>query len=440
MEANLAIILTFVIFAVLLLSGLYIHSMLLAVGAIGIILLGKTALLKGMLGYSAFITVATYSMTTIPLYVLTAQLVLQAGVVDDLFNLVYNISRGKKGVLGTVCMILGAFLGAVCGSGAATSAALGQAAYPQLVKRGFKSDLAAAVSASAGSLSGIIPPSVVIIVYGVTTETPIGTMFVGSVIPGVLTTTVFILCTWFFLFRDSSRAKAAGEANVEKFVPVALNKRTTLISAVVGAVIAVTIFGGIYSGFMTATEAGAVGACVAFIAALLLGKVNKNFLVKAGNDTIKVTAMVMLIIIGAKLFGKFMSLSQLSRKFVKLLGPLMNYPQIVLAILILVYFILFMLMEGTAVIVMTTPVLLPVMQEMGVDLLWFGIIVCFCCVIGQLTPPVGMCVYSVCGVSKISVEGPFKLSICYSIAATVIVGGAIVLFPGLVTWLPGLMR
>ena len=435
MSTEIAIALTLVILVVLLLSGLYIHTMLLAVGVVGIFLLGKSALLPGLLSYTTFTTVATYSMTTIPLYVLCAQLILEAGVVEDLFNLLYNASKGKKGVLGTFCIVLGAFLGAVCGSGTATSAALGQAAYPQLVKRGYGSDLAAAVSASAGSLAGIIPPSVTIIVYGVATETPIGRMFVASVIPGILTTLVFVLCNLFFLRREN---RASGQEKAA-FEPVPVDKKATTISAVVAIIIAVTIFGGIYSGFMTATEAGAVATTVAFVCALLLGKVTKAFLIRAAKGTVKVTAMVMLIIVGAKIFGKFMSLSRISSSFVDLLEPIMQYPQLILAILVAVYFVLFMLMEGTAVIVMTTPVLLPVMQAMGVDLLWFGIIVCFCCVIGQLTPPVGVCVYSSCGVAGIPVEGAFKRSMVFALAAVIIVGGLMILFPQIVTWLPGMM-
>ncbi|MCI8969904.1 MAG: TRAP transporter large permease [Oscillibacter sp.] len=434
MSTGAAILIAAITLVVLLLSGLYIHSMLLAVGIVGIMSLGKTALLSGLLSYTTFTTVATYSMTTIPLYVLCAQLILEAGVVEDLFNILYNTSHGKKGVLGTFCMILGAFLGAVCGSGTATSAALGQAAYPQLVKRGYKSDLAATVSASAGSLAGVIPPSVTIIVYGIATETPIGRMFVASLIPGILTTVVFIFCTLFFLRRDQ---KAGGEA--EAFAPVHVERKSAVVSITVALVIAVTIFGGIYSGFMTATEAGAVSATVAFLCALALGKVTKDFLIRAARSTVNVTAMVMMIIIGAKIFGKFMSLSKISDAFVEALGPLMSYPKVILAILVAVYFVLFMLMEGTAVIVMTTPVLLPVMNAMGVDLLWFGIIVCFCCVIGQLTPPVGVCVYSVCGVAGIPVEGPFKLSMIFALVAAVVVGGLMILFPQVVTFLPSMM-
>lgn len=438
MSTELVILTVIALLVILLLSGLYIHSLLLAVGVVGIVLLGRGALLPGLMGYATFTSVATYSMTTIPLYVLCAQLILEAGVVEDLFNLLYNASKGKRGVLGTFCIILGAFLGAVCGSGTATSAALGQAAYPQLVKRGYQPDLAAASSAAAGSLAGIIPPSVTIIVYGVATETPIGRMFVASLIPGILTTCVFIFCNLFFLSRENRQLKKEGEVKTP-FTPVPVDKKSTAISATVAIIIAVTIFGGIYSGFMTATEAGAVSATVAFICALLLGKVNKAFLVRASKSSVKVTAMVMLIIVGAKIFGRFISLSRISSRFVEMLEPIMGHPEIVLIILIAVYFILFMLMEGTAVIVMTTPVLLPVMEAMDVDLLWFGIIVCFCCVIGQLTPPVGVCVYSACGVADIPVEGPFKKSMVFALSATVIVGGLMVFFPQIVTWLPSMM-
>ena len=438
MSNEVAILIALVVLVIMLLSGMYIHSLLLAVGVVGVILLGRGAVLPGLMSYATFTSVATYSMTTIPLYVLCAQLILEAGVVEDLFNLLYNASKGKRGVLGTFCIVLGAFLGAVCGSGTATSAALGQAAYPQLVKRGYKADLAAAVSAASGSLAGIIPPSVTIIVYGVATETPIGRMFIASMIPGILTTIVFIFCNLFFLNRENRISRQSGEEKAP-FEPVPVDKKSTAISAIVAIIIAITIFGGIYSGFMTATEAGAVAATVAFICALLLGKVNKDFLVRAAKSSVKVTAMVMLIIVGAKIFGRFMSLSRISSSFVEMLEPLMDHPEIILIILIIVYFVLFMLMEGTAVIVMPTPVLLPVMEAMEVDMLWFGIIVCFCCVIGQLTPPVGVCVYSACGIADIPVEGPFKYSMLPAIAATVIVGGLMVFFPAVVTWLPSML-
>ena len=146
-------------------------------------------------------------------------------------------------------------------------------------------DLAAAVSAASGSLAGIIPPSVTIIVYGVATETPIGRMFIASMIPGILTTIVFIFCNLFFLNRENRISRQSGEEKAP-FEPVPVDKKSTTISAIVAIIIAITIFGGIYSGFMTATEAGAVAATVAFICALLLGKVNKDFLVRAAKSSV----------------------------------------------------------------------------------------------------------------------------------------------------------
>lgn len=430
----MVIALSFAVFFVFLFGGLYIHSTLLGTGLVGILLLGHSTLLPGFMGFQSFPAVATYSLTTIPMYILTAQFILQAGIVEDLFTMVYNFSKGKRGLLGATTMAIGAVLGAVCGSGNATSAALGQAAYPSLVKHGYNRDLAAAVSGAAGSLSSIIPPSVVIIVYGVITETPIGKLFLGAIVPGIATTLVYIACTYYFLAKDNKEGQA------HEFKRIVVPTKRVLTAGIVGLAISVTIFGGIYTGLMTPTEAGAVSAMVSFIAALLLGKVDMKFITKAATETVKVTAMIMLIIIGAKIFGKFVSLSMLPRKFIQLLDPLIPYPVLILAILIALYFVCFMFLEGTAVILMTTPILVPLMKAMSIDTLWFGILVCLTCVIGMLTPPVGLCIYSVCGTVKIPVEGPFRYGLQYALAASVVVGGLMIAFPQMVTWLPSLMK
>lgn len=436
MDSNMATLLAFGIFFLFLFHGLYIHATLLGTGIAGIILLGNITMLPGFMGYQSFPAVASYSLSTIPLFVLTAQFILQADIVEDLFSMVYNSSKGNKGALGTATLVVGAFLGAVCGSGTATSAALGQAAYPQLVRHGYSKDLASCVAAAAGSLSSIVPPSVVLIVYGVATETSIGDLFVGAVIPGCMVTLVYILCTFFFLRHEKKKLNLP----THPFEPIPISNRRRITAIVVSISIAAVIFGGIYSGIMTPTEAGAVGAFVSFMAAVLLKKVNRNFMVKAAKDTVKLSSMVFVILIGAKIFGKFISLSLISRKFVQLLEPLFIYPALILGILVLVYFVLFMFLEGTAVIVMTTPVLLPVMNAMGIDTLWFGILVCLTCVIGMLTPPVGLCVYTVCGITKNPVEGAFKYGICFAAACSIVVGGLMILFPQLVTWLPATMH
>lgn len=435
MDYTLTLVITFSIFFLLLAIGMHIHNTLLLTGIIGLILLGRGHALGGILSNLSYPAVSSYSLTTIPLFVLTAQFILQSGSVERLFTIIYNISRGRKGILGSATLITGAFLGAVSGSGSATAASLGQAAYPQLVKHGYSKDLAAALSGAAGSLSSIIPPSVVIIVYGVATETSISDLFMAAIIPGVAITLVYILVTLFFLKKE-----AKTDLQLDKYEPIPIDKKEMLVTIAYSAAVAITIFGGIYSGFMTPTEAGAVSAVVALVGAVVLKKVDRKFLKQAGLETIKVSSMVMLLIIAAKLFGRFMSMSLIARKFIAILQPFTANPPLLIAIIIAMYFVLFMLLEGTAVMLMTTPFLIPLMAQMGLDLVWFGILVCLTAVIGLLTPPVGMCVYAVAGAANIPVEGPFRIGIIYAIAASIIVGALMIFVPEIATLLPSLMK
>jgi len=434
MTAEIAIIVSVVLFFVLLASGNYIHTSLFVVGIVGLILLGELNILPASLGKVPFKEVSAYSLSTIPLFVLMAQLILHAGIVNDLFSIVFNIAKGKRIFLGILTLVAGAFLGAVSGSGTATAASLGQIAVPQLVRFGYKEELAASVAATAGSLSGIIPPSVILILFGVITETPISFLFIGAIIPGTIITFSYILVTLFFLLRDNRPEVIATD-----FKPIYIPKKSIIVTLTASMLILLVVFVGIYSGFTTPTEAGALGSFTAFIAVLILGRVNLNFIYKCMKETAKVTVMVMLIIVSAKIFARFISLSMIPRKLALLLEPLFGTPGLVLAILIAIYFIFFMLLEGTAVIVMTTPILLPIINAMNIDTIWFGVLVGMCATIGLVTPPIGMSVYAVCGITKIKIENVFKISIVFALVASVIAGAAMIFFPQVATWLPSLM-
>jgi len=420
------------LFTLLLLAGLHIHSLLLAIGIIGLVLLEGPSIISGFLRADPFSQVASYTLTTIPLFVLMAQFIMNAGIVQDAFTMVYNFSKGKAGLLGSMTVVVGGLLGAVSGSGTATAASLGQVAVPELRNYGFKKEIAGAIAAVSGSLSGIIPPSITLILYGVITETPISDLFIGAIIPGVLMMFVFIICILFALRKSSSGVIDKGTFSA-KSLP--LSKVIVVIG--VGVSSALIIFGGIYTGVITPTEAGAVGAFVAFISALLLGKVNKSFIINSVKDTAKVTGMVIIIIIGAKIFSRFMSLSLWPRKLVELLQPLLEYPVLVLILLSAIFFILFMFIEGAAVILMTLPVLLPVIESLQVDTVWFGVFICVISTLGLMTPPVGLSVYAVAGASKLSVESVFRHTTAYSIVVAIIVCGAMILIPEIVSWLPG---
>ncbi|MGB6777936.1 TRAP transporter large permease [Planococcus citreus] len=425
---------------VLLLAGLYIHSVLLASGIIGLILLEGFGILPGLLGNEPFNRVASYTLTTIPLFVLMAQFILQSGLVQDIFYMVHKVSKGKNSLLGVLTLIIGGLLGAVSGSGTATSASLGQVAIPELRKHGYSAPLAGAVAASGGSLSGIIPPSIILILYGVATETPVGSLFVGAFIPGILTMLVFIAVMLVYFQLGKKKQQAAQE---EMFEETVTEEKVPVIRLIIASVIAVAIvfiiFGGIYSGVFTPTEAGAVGAFVGLIAAFLLGKVNFAFFKTSLIETVKLTGMVMIIMIGAQIFGRFVSLSLLPRRLIELIEPIMDTPVLVLIVISIVLFIMFMFIEGAAVILMSIPVVLPIIQELQVDILWFGVFVSVICTIGLITPPVGLSVYAVAGVSGINSGSIFRLTTVFALVAMVVVTGLMIAFPGLATWLPNSM-
>ncbi len=436
MVENIAIIVVLLLFTVLLLSGQFISSLLLTSGILGIYLIGGMSLLNGFIQSEPFSRVASYTLTTVPLYILMAQFIMQAGIVKDTYNLVYKLSKGKSSLLGVLTVFLGGLLGAVSGSGTATSAALGQVAVPELKKRGYPDGLAATLAAASGSLSAIIPPSVLLILYGVIAQISIGQLFAAAFIPGILLMIVFSIVTIVYLRLSKMNVDYPRLEEEEKDTPYS---RYIIVMAA-GLLIAVSIFGGIYTGKFTPTEAGAVGAFISLLVALVLGKVNKNFIITSMVETSKVTVMAMLIVIGATIFGRFISLSLIPRKIIELLGPLMESPILLLIIISIFYFFLFMFIEGVAVILMTVPIILPIIIAAGIDPIWFGILLAVICTIGMITPPVGISVYAVGGVSKIPIEKIFRTSTVFAIVAGIVVGGLLIAFPELATWLPSTME
>lgn len=421
-------------FALLLLAGHYIHSVLLLAGVGGLVLLDGAAILTGLLGPQPFARTASYTLTTIPLFVLMAQFILQADIVKDLFYVVNKISRGSRGLLGSLTLLAGSMLGAVSGSGTATAASLGQVAVPELRNNGYTPALAGAVAAAAGSLSGIIPPSIILILYGVATETPVGDLFAAAIIPGLLVTAVFVVVMTVYLARAGIDPDDLRPS--EDTLP-RIPRRRIVVSLTVSGLIVLVVFGGIYSGTVTPTEAGAVGAFAAFVAAILLRKVSGRFLSVSLTETVKVTVMVMLILIGAQVFGRFVSLSLIPRRLIDALEPIVETPALMLAILALVFFVLFMFIEGAAVILMSVPVVLPIIEVMGVDVLWFGVFIAVIASVGLITPPVGLSVYAVSGATGIAAGSIFRPALVFAAAAAIIVCGLMVVFPALATWLPG---
>ncbi len=447
MENIVVIGIIILLMIVMLVLGMYVHSVLFACGIIGLIMLEGFEILPGLLGNEPFNRVASYTLTTIPLFVLMAQFILHSGLVQDIFYMIHKISKGRNSLLGVLTLIIGGMLGAVSGSGTATSASLGQVAIPELRNHGYSGPLSGAIAAAGGSLSGVIPPSIILILYGVATETSVGSLFIGSLLPGILTMFVFIIVMLVYYHYDKrkSAGKPIDASHLVENETIATETRVVptyrlVVVSVIALSIVLVIFGGIYSGLFTPTEAGAIGAFIGFLSALILGKVNLTFFKKSLVETIRLTGMVMIIMIGAQIFGRFVSLSLLPRKLIELLDPIMDTPVLVLISISVVLFIMFMLIEGAAVILMSIPVILPIIQTLNVDLLWFGAFIAVICTIGLLTPPVGLSVYAVAGVSGIRSSAIFRVAMVFAVVAMIVVCTVMIAFPQIVTWLPGLMH
>ncbi|MCM3691210.1 TRAP transporter large permease [Neobacillus niacini] len=435
MTVGTIFLIVFALMLVFLVAGMYIHSVLLAAGIIGLVLMEGPAYITGFLQSDPFIRTVSYSLSTVPLFVIMAQFIVRSGIVEDLYNLVYNFSKGRSSILGILTVIAGGLMGAVSGSSNASAGAMGQVAVPQLMKRGYSEGIAGATVAAAGSLSSVIPPSIVLILWGVATETPIGQLFIGSLVPGIIMMFVIII----IMLINLKTANKGQEVRLVKFEREDVPKTRAISALILIALVAIIVFYGIYAGIFTPTEAGAVGAFVSFVVALILRRVNLNFLVTSFSETVKLTSMIMMIMIGAQIFGRFVSITLLPRRLIEALSSLMEYPVLILIILSVIYFVLFMLIEGAAVIVMTAPVVLPLILQMGTDKLWFGVLVGILCTIGLLTPPVGLSVYSVSGVTGIKSEKIFKYAMPMAIYLTIVIVTLIIIFPGLITYLPGQM-
>lgn len=424
------------LFLLFLATGAHISTTLYFLGILGLGVIGGWGFLKGFITNEAFPTVASYSLTTIPVYILMASFFMKSGAVSTLYQFVFNLARGRKGPLGVLTILIGGLLGAVSGSCSATSAALGRISHEELTSRGYSPKLSAGVISVAGSLSSIVPPSSMLIIYGCIAGVSVGKLFMGAIIPGVGTMLVFMI-----VLIPLLRTKAEKQYKVsDEYVSAELSAGKVALALGSFLLIIGTIFGGIYTGLATPTEAGALGCLVAFVVACINKQVTKEFLINSMKETAGTTTMCLTIMIGGTIFSRFVTLSGLTDAMMTMLGPVLEHPYLLLAIIGVFYFVMFMFLDGNSTYVLTIPLLLPIVQAAGFDAVWFGVFISLLCTLGCLSPPVGFSVFATAAVIKgVSMSDIFKVAMIFAVAAAVIVGGACIFFPQVVNYLPSMM-
>lgn len=425
------------LFILFLATGAHISTTLYFLGILGLWIVGGWAFLKGFITNDSYSTVASYSLTTIPVYILMASFFMKSGAVSTLYQFVFNLAKGRKGPLGILTILIGGLLGAVSGSCSATSAALGRISHDELTSRGYSPKLSAGVISVSGSLSSIVPPSSMLIIYGCIAGVSVGKLFMGAIIPGVGTMVVFIIVLLFLL-----RTKGEKQFKVsDEYVSAELSTGKVVLAIGSFLLIIGTIFGGIYTGLATPTEAGALGCLVAFIVACINKQVTKEFLINSMKETAGTTTMCLTIMIGGTIFSRFVTLSGLTNGIMTILAPVLAHPYLLLAIIGIFYFIMFMFLDGNSTYVLTIPLLLPIVQAAGFDAIWFGVFISLLCTLGCLSPPVGFSVFATAAVVKgVNMSDIFKVAMIFAIVAAIVVGGACIFFPQVVNYLPGIRQ
>jgi C4-dicarboxylate transporter, DctM subunit len=401
-------------------------------GFAGFTLLTSFGAGMSMIGIVTYKTGASYTLTVVPLFILMGLFSNSSRMGYDLYQAVYRWIGFLPGGLAMATILACAGFAAICGSSLATAAIMGMVALPEMKRFNYDSALATGCVAAGGTLGILIPPSTIMIIYGILTEQPIGTLFIAGILPGILLTSLF-LATIYFLTKRNPLLAPAGPRFPWRERFIALRDTGSVM------ILFVLVIGGLYTGWFSPTEAAGVGAFGALVIALVKRRLGRENLISALRETALTTAMVFTILIGANILGYFMTVSQIPETLSGLILSLGLNRYAVISIVCIIYVILGCLMEGMAIMVLTLPVIFPLVVKMGFDPIWFGVAVTFFIEMGLITPPVGVNVFVISGIAKdVPLYTIFRGVIPFFIAMVVCLI-ILIIFPQIALFLPQTM-
>ncbi len=331
-------------------------------------------------------TAQEYSLSVIPLFILMGNLVTKSGLSQELYRASNAFLGHKKGGLSMATVVACGGFSAICGSSLATSATMAKVAMPPMRKYGYSDSLATASIAAGGTLGILIPPSVILVIYGLLTETSIRELFAAGFIPGFLGILLYLFAVRYVVWRDPE-AGPCGEK-------LGWGERLKALNGVWGVLILFTIvMGGIYLGVFTPTEAAGIGAGGAFFIALARKSLTMGSLFEILTDTARTTTMLFGVVIGALIFSNFINRAGLPADLLAFVQGLEVSPMVVILVILAIYIVLGMVFESLSMLLLTVPIFFPLVHSLGFDLVWFGIVVVVVTEISLITPPVGMNVY-----------------------------------------------
>ena len=373
-----------------------------------------------------------YTLSVVPLFILMGSFVARAGIANELFRAAYAFVGHLRGGLAMATVIACAGFGSICGSSIATAATMAKVAYPSMKRFGYSDRLAAGAIASGGTLGIMIPPSTLMVIYGVFTETNIGKMFAAGILPGILGAVLLCLAVQWSTWRDP-KAGPPGEragwrerwASLRDIWPVAL--------------LFVFVIGGIYGGLFTATEGAGMGAFGAMVFALWRRALDWKALYASLVESGRTTAMLFMILIGALVFADFVNITSMPDDLKSLVTRFEVHPVMVVAAIMVIYVLLGTAMEELSMVLLTLPVFFPLIVSLGLDPVWFGILVVTIVEIGLISPPVGMNLFVLSTLlPQVPTTTVFR-GVLPFMAADVVRLAILIAFPAISLTLPNLM-
>lgn len=407
--------------------------------AMGVVGLVGNAVIAGLpqtftqIGLLSWENGSNFLLIAAPLFIYMGQMVARSGIAGDLYDCMYKWLGRMPGGLAVTATATSTGFGAVTGSSIAAVATMGKMVMPELIRYGYNMRLSTGSIAAAGCLAILIPPSIPMVIYGVWTETSIGALFVGGIVPGLLTGLLFVLfITARCIANPSLGPRGERFSWPEKFLALSKLLPTAFIFTIV--------LGGIYGGVFTPTEASAVGAVGVTLVAFAMGRLNAAVLRDTLRDTGKISAMVFAIILGGVLFARFLVHTQITAELVSLIADASVNRYLVLALIALMFLVLGCVLDTFGMLILTLPFVMPVILTLGFDKVWFGIFFTMMVELALITPPVGLNVYVLRRVVPTVEMSDIFLGALPFVALIVLMVLAIAIWPELVLWLPAQMQ
>ena len=374
-----------------------------------------------------------YTLSVVPLFILMGNFVTRAGMSRELYRAAYTLVGHFRGGLGMATVMACAGFGSVCGSSIATAATMTKVAYPSMKGHGYSGQLAAGAIAAGGTLGILIPPSTILVIYGLVTETSIGKLFAAGMVPGLLAVFMMCLTISFITWRDPSAGPAAERSSwAERF--------DAMKDVWAVAVLFVIVMGGIYGGVFTTTEGAGIGAFGAFIIALMRRSLNVSITLDILVESARTTGMLFMILVGALVFANFVNFTTLPSDLKSLVSTHNISPVAVMIAICAIYIVLGAAMEELSMVLLTLPVFFPLVVSLGFDPVWFGIVIVLVVMIGLISPPVGMNMFVVRNMlPELSTATIFKgvIPFVYTLVAVL---ALLVAFPQIALFLPQALK